>query len=191
MKKTLRVLALVLAILCLVPAIVACGNKTNDDNKGGTTADPGTVDTSEGYASKLPAYDWDEDVFYILARDGGASTMMTNFEIWRENMDGTVVGDAVYTRNENLKKKYNFVVEQNLVSAPYTEAQTLYDAQDDVYDLVVYQPINVFNHASSGYLLNLYDIMYIDMEHPTWSDYVNQQLTIGGKLFATTNQFLL
>ena len=191
MKKTLRVLALVLAILCLVPAIVACGNKGKDDNKGGTTADPGTVDTSEGYASKLPAYDWDEDVFYILARDGGSSTMMTNFEIWRENMDGTVVGDAVYTRNENLRKKYNFVVEQMLVSNPYTEAQTLYDAQDDVYDLVVYKPIQVFNHASSGYLLNLYDIMYIDMEHPAWSDYVNQQLTIGGKLFATTNQFLL
>ena len=41
MKKTLRVLALVLAILCLVPAIVACGNKGKDDNKGGTTADPG------------------------------------------------------------------------------------------------------------------------------------------------------
>ena len=105
MKKTLKVLALILAILCLVPAVAAC-KKGGEDNKGGTTADPGTVDTSEGYASKLPAYDWDEDVFYILGRESGVQ--MTNFELWRENMDGTVVGDAVYTRNENLRKKYFF-----------------------------------------------------------------------------------
>ena len=192
MKKTLKVFALILAVLCLVPAIVACGGNGDEGNQGGNgTPAPGVVDTSDPYATKLPEYDWEEDVFYILGRDGGSYSMFTNFEIWRENMDGTVVGDAVYTRNENLRKKYNFIVEQELVSSPYSDAQTLYDAQDDVYDLVIYQPIKVFNHASSGYLLNLYDIEWLDFEHPTWNEAINDSLTIGGKLYATSNQFLL
>ena len=190
MKKTLKVLALILAVLCLAPAVVACGNKGND-NQGGTTADPGVVDTSDPYASLLPSYDWDGDVFYILGKDGGSYSMFTNFELWRENMDGTVVGDAVYTRNENLKRKYNFVVEQELVSNTNTEAQTLYDAQDDVYDLVIYRPKYAFTHASSGYLLNLYDIEWLNFDHPTWNEAINDSLTVGGKLYVTSNQFLL
>ena len=192
MKKSLKIFALILALLMVVPVMVACGNKGGEGNQGGTTADPGTVDTSDGeYASKLPAYDWDEDIFYILGREDTNGGQGHNFEIWRENMPGDVVGDAVYTRNETLRKKYNFIVEAGLVTNTYTEAQTLYDAQDDVYDLVIYQPSKVFNHASSGYLLDLYSIDYLDFDHPTWSADVNRELTVGGKLFASTNQFLL
>ena len=192
MKKTLRVLALILAVLCLVPAVVACGGNGDEGNQGGNgTPDPGAVDTSDPYATKLPEYDWEEDSFYILGKDGGAQNQFTSFEISREAMDGTVVGDAVYTRNENLKKKYNFIVEQELVSNTYNEAQTLYDAQDDVYDLVIYIPNRVFNHAASGYLTDLYGVDYLDFEHPAWSSYINTELTVGGKLYCTSNKFLL
>ena len=194
MKKSLRVLTLILALLMVVPLMISCkGSKDNGGgNDGGvvTTAPDGDADP-DTYVSKLPAYDWDGDTFYVLGRDGGTYTQFTNFEIWREEMDGTVVGDAVYTRNESLKKKYNFEVAQELVSNTYTEAQTLYDAQDDVYDVVIYKPSNVFSHAASGYLVDLYSIDYLDFDHPTWSSYINTELTVGGKLYCSANKFLL
>jgi hypothetical protein len=118
--------------------------------------------------------------------------MFTNFEIWRESMPGDVVGDAVFVRNEMLKKKYNFEVTQELTTGnTATDVLTLYDAQDDIYDIVIYRPINVQAHASSGYLLDLNSLQYLDFEHPSWNTYTNEQLTIAGKLFYTTNDFLL
>ena len=193
MNKTLRILALVLALLMMLPAIVACGNKDGEDGSegkenGGTT---GVVDTSDPYATQLPDYDWDEDDFFILGREDGSYIQFKNFEIWRENMPGDVVGDAVWERNESLRKKYNFIVTQELSNKVKSTAQTLYDAQDDVYDLVIYQPTQVFSHASSGFLLDLNSVMYINFNHPTWSQKVNDSLTIGGKLYCTTSQFLL
>ena len=189
MKKSLRFLALIVALITVLPLLIACGDKGDTTSNNNTTQN--VVNTEDPYATKLPDINWDEDVFFILGRDGGPTGIATNFEIWRENMPGDVVGDAVWTRNEALRKKYNFIVEQDLVDNTYTEAQTLYDAQDDVYDLVIYQPIKVYNHASAGYLLDLNTINYLDFEHPTWSDDINKELTVGGKLYCSTNQFLL
>ncbi len=198
MKKSLRIFVLALALLMLLPAIVACGGGDDPaattvqggNTPGGTNPD-GSISTDPSQVSTLPEMDWGGDTFYILGRDGGTAIQMTNFEIWRENMPGDVVGDAVWTRNQNLLTKYNFVVEQELVDNPYSEAQTLYDAQDDIYDVVIYKPINVFNHAAQGYLLDLNNVDYINFNHNTWSSYVNTELSIAGKLYATTNKFLL
>lgn len=191
MKKTIKLLTLVLALMMLLPLIIACG-KDGGQSNGPATSDPGTVSTDPEAVSKLPAMDWGGETFDIFGRDGGSYVMFTNFEIWRENMPGDVVGDAVFTRNEILKKKYNFEVTQELSTGnTATDVLTLYDAQDDVYDLVIYRPINVQAHASSGYLLDLNTLMYIDFEHPSWNAHTNEQLTIAGKLFYTSSDFLL
>jgi len=190
MKKTIKLLSLVLAIMMLLPLVIAC-NKGNESGGGAATSDPGTVNTDPTVVSKLPSMDWGGETFDILGRDGGNYVMFHNFEIWRESMDGTVVGDAVYTRNETLKKKYNFEVTEELVSNTATEVLTLYDAQDDVYDLVIYRPISVQAHASSGYLLDLNSLEYIDFEHPSWNAHTNEQLTIADRLFYTSSDFLL
>lgn len=192
MKKTLRVLALIMTLLMFLPVIVAC--KKDSGNEGGNEGGNGNVvstDPDDPYASRLPAYDWDEDIFYILSRDGESTDPAASFEVWRESLTGDVVGDAVWNRNETLRQKYNFIVDENRVDNTYTEAQTLYEAQDDVYDLVMYQPTKVFSHASAGFLLDLNTIPYIDFEHPTWNKEINTQLTIAGKLYSTSSQFLL
>lgn len=191
MKTYLRIFALILALLMIVPLAVACGKKKNEGEENAEATTGGVVDPSGEYVSKLPdTYDWDEDTCDVLGRDTGFVAFQ-NFEIWRENMPGDVVGDAVWERNEILRKKYNFLITQNLVENVATEVQTLYEAQDDVYDIVIYQPQAVQSHASSGFLLDLNSMMYIDLEHPSWNDYANEQLTIAGKLFYTTSDFLL
>jgi hypothetical protein len=68
---------------------------------------------------------------------------------------------------------------------------TLLDSQDDVYDMAIYIPSHVQSHASSGYLLDLNSLPYLDFDHPAWNQLTNEQLTIADKLFYTSNDFLL
>ena len=188
MKKALRVLSLIMTILMFLPIIVACKNDSGSD---GDSEKIVSTDPADPYASKLPAYDWEGDTFFVLGRDAGGGGQDTNFEIYRESLTGDVVGDAVWTRNETLKRKYNFVVKQDLVENTFTKMQTLCEVQYDIYDLVLYQPAKAFTHAASGYLLNMNAITYLDFEHPTWNKEINRELTISGKLYTTTSQFLL
>ena len=110
MKTTIKILALILALVMMLPLVLACkDNSTSEGGADSTTAQQGgpdgTVDTSDQAVSKLPSMDWNGETFDILGRDGGSYVMFHNFEIWRESMPGDVVGDAVFTRNETLKKK--------------------------------------------------------------------------------------
>lgn len=215
MSKFLRLFALLIALIILLTGVVGCdlfsSEDDDDDDERSTrkkrtkaTADPSVVTTDPNYAvttdpnapgseynSKLPNYDWNGDYFYILGADGGTISSLTNFEIWREDMPGDVVGDAVWLRNETLKKTYNFYVEQNLVKNVKKEAQIRYDAQEELYDLVIYKPADALYHASSGYLLDLNTVQYIDYNHPTWSEGINKSLSIKGSLYFTTSHFLL
>ena len=185
MKKSLRFLILALVVLMLLPMVVACsGNGDDPDTDGSVTSGEGDPDTL------LPAKDWGGDAFHVLGRSH-SSTPLSSFEISRDEMPGDVVGDAVWTRNEELKKKYNFVVTKELVENTYSTAQTLYDAQDDVYDLVMYIARNVFSHASAGYLVDMNSVEHLNFEHTAWNKEINRELTLGGKLYATTNKFML
>ena len=214
MKTFIRLFALLFALIILFTAVVSCNNLSKNDDSDSTrvkrtkstattatsvdtvttaaTSSPARPPSSEqSLESKLPAMDWDGDCFYILGRVSDLFPGYTNFEIWRKNSPGDVVGDAVWARNESLKQKYNFIVEQQLVSNTYNEIQTLYDAQDDVYDLVIYTPDKALAHATSGYLLNLYELMYIDASHVAWNLSVNNDFYFNEALYFSSNYFLL
>ncbi len=141
--------------------------------------------------SSLPSFNWKGDIFYVLGRESSTNSHFTNFEIWREKKDDTLVGEAVWERNEILKNKHNFYVEQELVIDTAKESQIMFNAQDDIYDLIIYTPDNAMRHASSRYLLNLYETKHINTAHIAWNLSVNNDFVIGNSLYFSTNQFLL
>ena len=130
----------------------------------------------------------------MLGRDGGTdyATIFHNFEIMRDEFPEDVVGQAVYNRNSMLKERYGFVVAQQLESDVAATAQVALESGDDLYDLIIYPTSNIQAHAQSGYLLDLKsEVEYINLDHPSWNSYANDQLTIAGKLYYTTSDFLL
>jgi len=191
MKTTVRFLSMLLAVVMLASCFVACNNtETPSDGKQTDPAVTPDLDTpSEGGA--LEVMDWNGEIYTVLGRDGGAATQMTSFEIGYDELPIDVVGQAVYKRNQDIKNKYNFKVVQNLVSETSTTAQVAYESGDDLYDLVIYRPSVVQAHAQSGYLLNIAELDYVNLEHDSWYQDVNEELTIGDKLYYTTNDFLL
>ena len=70
-------------------------------------------------------------------------------------------------------------------------AATAVGSGEDLYDLFLISPEAYLPYALNGDLLDLMKLDYINVEHDAWMDYPNKQLTMDGKLFYTTNKFLI
>ena len=188
MKVFIRVLSLLLALLMLSSVFVSCNN--NDD----TSADDTVASTESGSknetATKLPQIDWEGTEYRILGRDA-STPVFENFEVDRDEVPEDVVGMAVWNRNNALMDKYGIDVVGTLVKVPEDTASVFLDAGDDIYDLVICPARLIQTFAKSGQFINMRGLEYIDLDNDCWNDYANEQLSYGGKLYYTTNKFLL
>ena len=191
MKKFIRSITLLLAFSMLFACFTACGREDTDDGNSAASGVASTVEIEGEYVSKLPDMDFGGEECLILGRDASAGIQMRNFEIYRETLPDDVVGKAVWERNDMLKQKYNFIVNQHLVSNTATTASLTYLSNEDIYDIVMYVPVDGFAHSQDGYLHDLTATEYIDLEHPAWDDYINSQMSFGNSLYATANDFCL
>ena len=187
MNIFVRILSLVLAVLMLSSCFIACDSDAEQTDKESSSA---TQPTNTGDGS-LEVVDWLGETYTILGRDGNGRSQFDNFEVGYEELPVDVVGIAVYKRNESLKSKYNFTVDPQFAVDVAATAQVAYESGDDLYDLVIYRHKDVQAHAQSGYLLNIPELDYINLDYECWYDDVNEELTIGDKLYYTTNNFLL
>ena len=194
MKLGIRVLSLILALLMLAACLLACkkdGDETDDVAAATTTVSSGDDSSadSDAYLSKLPSMDWGEAVFMVLGNDG--SFHQLSQEIARDEMPDDTVGKAVYERNDILRQKYNFTVDETLVRRTVEEMELRYNAGDDLYDAVMYCAEDAAQHAMEGYFLDLNQVPYINLDHHAWNQYATEQLTIAGKTYFTISDFLI
>ncbi|MBE6596687.1 MAG: hypothetical protein E7641_03355 [Ruminococcaceae bacterium] len=192
-------MTLVLVLSTLLVCFSACGTDGEDPSnttvittadEGGETGD-GATTTEDRSVSKLPDKDWGGDSYSVLGRDGGVHVQFYNHEIAADTLNGEVVNDAVYTRNEMIKTKYNIIVQKTLRSDVYATADLLYKSGDDLYDLVIYVPKYAQMHAEQGFLSDLTTVPHVNLNHIAWNDYANEQLTVMGRLYYTTSDFLI
>ena len=195
MRLFIKSLSLLLAILMIASVAISCGktddNKGNKDNNKDTSSVATTTATGETeYQSKLPQMDWEGTQYRILGRQY-TEEIFTNFEVDRDEMPEDVVGLAVWNRNEALLAKYGIDVVGNLVEKPQEEAKIFLESGDDLYDLFMCPNTYMQQFGMAGHLININSLEYVDFENDCWNDYANEQLTFGGKLYYTTNKFLL
>ncbi len=175
MKTMIRLLSLLLAIMMVATTFIACGKDDDNDN-----------DDKDN-----DVINWEGEEYRILGRDY-ENNMFTNFEVDRETMPEDVVGIAVWNRNAAIKDKYGLDIVGTLVTGhPESEAKIFLEAGEDTYDLILCAPDSFHPFAMQGYLLDLKTLDYVDLTKDCWNEYANTQLTMGGKLFYTTNKFLL
>ena len=193
MKTVIRVLALVLSVVMLASTFVACGKTetpsgTNDGGKN-TTASSNTGDVD--FYENLPQIDWEGAEYRILGREFTENNFK-NFEVDYDEMPEDVVGLAVWNRNAAIKAKYGLDVVGTLVDEkPHIPAKLALESGEDRYDLIICASDQHHPFAIQGYLVNMADLKYVNLEKDCWNAYANEQLTMGGKLYYTTNKFLL
>ena len=192
MKTSLRILALLCALIMLMGCFVGCKKKQTDDPVETTTGAVTTGEESNEIEFSLPDKDWGGEECLVLGHsDKGDTPQFENLEIWREDVVDDVVGKAVWERNLLLKDKFNFEVKQSLKDSVYEEMKTVFGSGQDLYDICIYRPFDAAEDAAAEHLYDLSTIDYIDLEHPSWDQNATAQLSIGNSVYFTVSDFLI
>ncbi len=182
MKKT-RSFALVLALLMLA----SCGAETTETESTATTTAPET-EMVETRLDDLPdGLDLNGETVTFLSTNytGIDHQMMT-----RDELNGEVLNDAIYNRNEAVKERLNVDMVFEEFAYSWNTRQMLYDTVrssimggDATYDVIISGVY--FNSAMivEKLMADMGQLPHVDFQKPYWFDGFNSTATIDGKTY--------
>ena len=196
-KDMKKIIATLLLVCILIPFAVACGEKPPAASTDPITDAPTATDAPVTEAPVVTEYpdipaelDYDSYDFVILACLGDYINF-NDFSV--ENADYDVVNDAVFKRNSDVESTLNIVIESVELSGSVfssgvgTDAlRKDYAAGESLYDLCAVSTWHAAAAAPSGYLIDLYEVPYIDLSRSWWDSRANIDLGIYGKMFFST-----
>ena len=202
MKK--RWMALTLAILIVLPTLVACGGgkdpetttaaTTTETAAQGSVTEATTAETEYKAVANVPA-----DANYAghtvtVLIGGNIENDREKNDFFAETMTGEPLNDAIYNRNLMIEEKYGIKIEtfeeydssKTGKGKSYQRLSTAYMANDTTYDFAMIGGYDCSTLAYTGYLYDINQVPYIDVTQPWWDQKVNADLTVNGKLYYTT-----
>ena len=195
---TKRFLALVLTVLMLLPAMVACASddagKPADSTPPaeGTQAPASTAPTSTEpeFKPTLPEVRYDGEELVIVHRSPD-ETYYAEIYIQAEERNGDLLNDAVYKRNTTMEEKYGIDIVSVIEANPQNAISVAAQAQSDEYDIAFPKMKSINAITTSGYLYNLHDLDHVDFTKPYWDTNFDQDITLYGKLYAMVSDISL
>ena len=190
----IKLTAVLLAVILSAAVMVCCADDT--PGAGDTTAAtaettvPAETDGQTELVPSLPDTKWDRS-FRVLGCGDTASDSFLTFEIFAEDLTAEPMNDAVYTRNEAVKKKYGITVEQTLEKTPDTRIAREIASGDDNFDLVFAFLYKIGGLALKGYFYDMNTVEHIDFTKPWWNADVNEVVSLKGHVFYTSSDFSL
>lgn len=193
-RISIRITALFLLLTTVFLLLPSCGGgdePVSAVNAGGDIEETTTEEVTTVLTHKLPDTDWEGRTFTVLGRFHETYSQFCNTEIVAEELTGEIVNDAVFNRNSQIAERYNVTVAGLLEKDPSSILKKYVTAGDTLIDLTFHSYGEAGNIASSGYLIDMYKLPYIDFEMPWWYAGINEELSIGGKLYFTSSGFNL
>ena len=179
--KTKRILALLLAIASAA-SITACGQdggtKDTEAGDGTTASDSVSEEASDTEISDgLPEKNYNGRTFTVATDD----YMETDYV--SEGETGDIVNDAIYRRNSAVEDRFGVKIE--VVTDNYENMKSrinqMVQAGDDGFDLAAQHACTAGTLAINGVLMNWYDVPYVDLDKPWWSQNANRELSYKNK----------
>lgn len=197
MKRFTKILTCLLALCLLVPCVVSCNEKkknpTNNPNKkpssSVTTTDP------DANIEKPELVDMDGYIYKAYVRDvvgdtldeqlAGGNNLYRCIDFWIDeaNSEEDVISFAVYTRNNRIETDYNCKIRQSASNSNQLEQLRLFYTNGDKYDLTIISSKPAAQAATQNLLLNLKDVTYADLSHPSFDQNSIHELSIEDNLY--------
>ena len=186
MAKLKRIMAMLIALLMLVPTLASCSDNTPAESKE-TTAQQETAQTAESTDASADESETEEErikpnipesadfggddiTFLHWYNTAWTETVRQSRDIYAEGITGEAINDAVYNRNVKIEDAYKVKIalqlEQSTDIASMVGQQVT--AGDSTYD-VVYQLLSAAPALiQKSYFHNLFNVPNIDLEKPWW-----------------------
>lgn len=185
-----------LLLVALLLSMASCGS-TPDATKE-TTA-PVTTDTVEAedttIRSSLPALDYNGDSFTVFVEDYGG---YVGVEFYVEDINGEIVNDAVYNRNQTVSEQLNVALDWvGLTHTWETREEYLTKLRSSVlaatseFDIATGIGYFMPSFVSEGLLTDLSSLPYLDIEKPWWSKSYMDNAAVDGRYYAATGDISL
>ncbi|MBR6558753.1 MAG: hypothetical protein IKT70_07050 [Clostridia bacterium] len=193
-------LSVFLALVMLL-SFVACSGGTGpakDSNSKDTTVSGTTTDPIINYEEDdLPDdLNFEGQTVKILVtgsepKEGDTSISLP--EICADELTSDVVNDSIYNREMYVEDRLNVNIEQVKVDdKQYENTMDLqFGSDDDVYQAYAYVTFAFTRYVFADHLINLYDLDYIDLEKPWWSQTFNEEAEVLDGLYVTTGSLSL
>ncbi len=181
-----KIITLLLAVIMLF-SIVACANesgKTNDGNKNQNTNEKLWIQKD---------LDFEGFEFNIMsAAPGGTISTWDGSDIESEEVTGNEVLDAVYYRNRLIEETYNCTISWvDAIDAASVKTVLMAGNEEDA-SMLSRQLWETFDLIEAGYLCDLNDASFkhLDLSKDWYSQTLQRDITIGGKLYAVCGDML-
>lgn len=174
-----EIFAWILLCTMTVSAVACAGKPSDQDQVTDEAAETEAAAESDVYvADYLPDADYEGYLFRFVSIDGHPSHVA--------EANGDIVNDAYYTRNRIISERCNVSFEEADV-ATYPELTEKFRksviAVSDDFDLCRVIMRDAFSAALEGYVMPLESLTYVDITKGWYIHYVNDELTIGDKLY--------
>ena len=181
MRKS-KLTTVILASLLLV----SCGQTSGPTNQDTGTVTSEAADTSAQISEvTFPDIKYNDEEIVFLTEENSYDAY-TSQEIYSEEMNGSLINDAVFTRNMKVEEQFGVkIVEEKLQNASAVASNAIL-AGDDIYDVVMPYLNNSLGNALQGLYIDLYSVDYLQLDNPWWDQRANEYLTFGGKLYFST-----
>lgn len=195
MKHPAKIFSLLLAISIMPFAFSSCSERANQQVVSGEQTGTETTDALSEETTRidpdLPARDFDGYVFRVLTK-GDWDVHWKTKDIYAEELNADPINDAVYNRNSKIGEMYNFSIQEIESFQDYQgAAQKSIVAGSDDYDMLAISLASLGTFSTNGYVMDLKNIPYIDLEKPWYDQNANSSLSIANKLFTTTGDMMI
>ena len=186
-----RFVCLAFSVLLVLGALVSCGGSgTTETTPAVTTDAPATEPVTTEYVETLEVpenYFLNGYEYTILC-----TALMTNPPTpFKFSDTGLVLDEAVYRRNTLVEDTYGITIEvieeySTTAGKAVARLQQNRSAGDTLYDAGLIDVFGVCQLAHSGYLADMQDVPYVDLEKSWWDQNATRDTSIFGKTYFTT-----
>ncbi len=202
MKKFITIFLLLSMILS--PTLVSCSNNSSsgDNNKTETTqsgdsssdSQSGSAETeSDRIQPTLPDTKYNGQEIRIMAHpsSGGGWQEWYSRDVDAEELSGEIINDAVYDRNLAVEERFDVVITGIEVADQPGDIQKQVLAGTDDFHISTARIQSLPATVQGGYLVNLYEMPWIDLTKPWYDQTVIESASLFDQLYYVTGDMII
>lgn len=176
-----------------ISILTSCGNSSSIEATDTAAPQTSVIETTDASAAQTELSDGltdtDMDGFTLtFSNYDGTQYWWSLKQINADELDGTLVNDAIYERNRKIEERFNSVIKEiqypdtTVIIKDVTAGETAYDAA-----MIDDQKIN--SCLTKNVLLTWDNMRVANLDNPWWNAAANEVFRIGDKQYAAVGDF--